>query len=34
MQGITNCGAGTSGIPVRFNTEGEVLAIELKRAPG
>jgi hypothetical protein len=33
MQGITSCGAGTSGIPVRFNTEGEVLALELRRAP-
>jgi predicted MPP superfamily phosphohydrolase len=32
MQGITNCGAGTSGIPVRFNTESEVLVLELRRA--
>ncbi len=32
MHGITNCGAGTSGIPVRFNTRGEVLALELRRA--
>lgn len=32
MKGITNCGAGTSGIPVRFNTEGEVLALDLRRA--
>ncbi len=29
MQGITNAGAGTSGIPVRFNSQGEVLAITL-----
>lgn len=29
MQGITNAGAGTSGIPVRFNTQGEVLSIKL-----
>jgi predicted MPP superfamily phosphohydrolase len=32
MQGITNAGAGTSGIPVRFNTESEVLALRLRRA--
>jgi predicted MPP superfamily phosphohydrolase len=25
MQGVTNAGAGTSGIPVRFNTRGEIL---------
>lgn len=29
MLGITNAGAGTSGIPVRFNSQGEVLAITL-----
>jgi len=29
MHGITNSGAGTSGIPVRFNTRGEVLLITL-----
>lgn len=29
MQGITNLGAGTSGIPIRFNTRGEVLSIKL-----
>ncbi|MFV2056264.1 MAG: metallophosphoesterase [Thiohalomonadales bacterium] len=29
MQGITNAGAGTSGIPVRFYTRGEVLSIKL-----
>jgi predicted MPP superfamily phosphohydrolase len=35
MQGITNVGAGTSGIPVRFNTEGEVLVLRLRRGdPG
>ncbi len=33
MQGITNAGAGTSGIPVRFNTESEVLALRLRRSP-
>jgi uncharacterized protein len=32
MQGITNAGAGTSGIPVRFNTESEILALRLRRA--
>jgi predicted MPP superfamily phosphohydrolase len=32
MQGITNAGAGTSGIPVRFNTVSEVLALRLRRA--
>jgi predicted MPP superfamily phosphohydrolase len=32
MLGVTNQGAGTSGIPVRFNTRGEVLAITLRRA--
>ena len=31
MQGVTNVGAGTSGIPVRFNSVGEVLAIRLRR---
>jgi len=31
MQGITNAGAGTSGIPVRFNTRGEILALRLRR---
>jgi predicted MPP superfamily phosphohydrolase len=29
MQGITNTGAGTSGIPVRFNTRSEILALRL-----
>jgi predicted MPP superfamily phosphohydrolase len=32
MQGITNTGAGTSGIPVRFNTQSEILALRLVRA--
>jgi predicted MPP superfamily phosphohydrolase len=32
MQGITNTGAGTSGIPVRFNTTSEILALRLLRA--
>lgn len=31
MVGITNGGAGTSGIPVRFNTRGEVLILRLRR---
>ncbi|MDP6923917.1 MAG: metallophosphoesterase [Candidatus Scalindua sp.] len=31
MQGVTNCGAGTSGIPVRFNTQGELLILKLQR---
>lgn len=34
MQGLTNCGAGTSGIPVRFNTRGEVLLLRLHRSDG
>jgi len=34
MVGITNAGAGTSGVPVRFNTRGEVLALTLRRAAG
>ncbi len=29
MQGITHSGVGTSGIPVRFNTRGEVLILHL-----
>jgi hypothetical protein len=33
MLGITNAGAGTSGIPVRFNTRGEVLVLTLRAAP-
>jgi predicted MPP superfamily phosphohydrolase len=33
MVGVTNAGAGTSGVPVRFNTRGEVLALTLRRAP-
>ena len=32
MQGITNAGAGTSGIPVRFNTQSEVIALRLRRS--
>lgn len=31
MQGVTNCGVGTSGIPVRFNTQGELLILKLHR---
>jgi uncharacterized protein len=33
MQGITHAGTGTSGIPVRFNTRGEVLIHHLHRPP-
>ncbi len=32
MLGVTNAGAGTSGVPVRFNTRGEVLALTLRCA--
>jgi predicted MPP superfamily phosphohydrolase len=32
MVGVTNCGAGTSGIPVRFHTRGEMLVVRLRRA--
>jgi len=32
MRGVTHCGTGTSGIPVRFNTRGEILIHHL-RAP-
>lgn len=31
MQGITHAGVGTSGIPVRFNSQGEVLVHRLYR---
>ncbi|MCX5814065.1 MAG: metallophosphoesterase [Proteobacteria bacterium] len=31
MQGITHAGVGTSGIPVRFNTQGEALIYHLHR---
>ena len=30
MQGITHSGVGTSGLPVRFNTRGEILLLRLK----
>lgn len=33
MQGLTSTGVGTSGIPVRFNTEAEILIVRLRRAP-
>lgn len=33
MQGVTHAGIGTSGIPVRFNTRGEVLIHHLHRQP-
>jgi len=31
MQGVTSSGVGTSAIPVRYNTRGEVLVVTLKR---
>ena len=31
MVGITNAGVGTSGVPVRFNTRGEILVLRLRR---
>jgi len=31
MQGITNSGVGTSDLPIRFNTVGEVLSITLSK---
>jgi len=30
MRGVTHCGTGTSGIPVRFNTRGEILVHHLR----
>jgi predicted MPP superfamily phosphohydrolase len=30
MVGVTNAGAGTSGVPVRFNTRGEILQLTLR----
>jgi uncharacterized protein len=33
MVGVTNTGAGTSGIPVRFNTRGEIVVLTLRGAP-
>jgi len=30
MRGVTHCGTGTSGIPVRFNTRGEILVHRLR----
>jgi hypothetical protein len=30
MVGVTNAGVGTSGVPVRFNTRGEILALTLR----
>jgi len=32
MVGVTNAGVGTSGVPVRFNTRGEVLVLTLRCA--
>jgi uncharacterized protein len=34
MRGVTHCGTGTSGIPVRFNTRGEILVHQLRARPG
>ncbi|MBF0287625.1 MAG: metallophosphoesterase family protein [SAR324 cluster bacterium] len=31
MQGFTSSGVGTSGIPIRFNTRGEVLILRLRQ---
>jgi predicted MPP superfamily phosphohydrolase len=31
MLGVTNAGAGTSGVPVRFHTRGEILALTLRQ---
>jgi hypothetical protein len=31
MQGFTSCGAGVSGIPVRFASRGEVVRFTLRR---
>jgi len=33
MTGLTHCGVGTTGLPVRFNTRGELLVLRLLRAP-
>jgi uncharacterized protein len=30
MRGVTHCGTGTSGIPIRFNTRGEILIHHLR----
>ena len=32
MQGVTHAGVGTSGIPVRFNTQGEVIIFTLNQS--
>jgi predicted MPP superfamily phosphohydrolase len=34
MIGVTNAGVGTSGVPVRFNTRGELLVLTLRRGAG
>ena len=31
LQGVTSCGVGTSGVPVRFNTRGELSILKLSR---
>jgi len=30
MQGVTHCGVGTSGLPIRFNSRGELLYLRLR----
>jgi predicted MPP superfamily phosphohydrolase len=32
MRGVTHAGTGTSGIPIRFNTRGEILVHTLRCA--
>ncbi len=32
LQGVTSRGVGTSGVPVRFNTQGELLILKLHRS--
>jgi len=32
MQGLTNCGLGTCGMPIRFNTRGEMRVLRLRRS--
>lgn len=33
MVGVTSAGVGTSGVPVRFHTRGEILALTLRASP-
>jgi hypothetical protein len=32
MQGYTSAGVGVSGVPVRFNSKGEVTVVVLRRS--